>query len=260
MQLMEEKRSLQALLQKKEESLAQYRLMLERSHEKSSKQRSEWEAKLDARCNLEEEYRQCQNENKSLIEQLKQVQKKLSAKEAAINHRIETDTLRSELTKSKQEEDFLATICKMEEEYRQCQNENKSLIEQLEQVQKELPAKEAATNHRMETDTLRSELTKSKQHEVNLLATIRKMEEEYRKCHNENKLLKEQLKQVQKKLSAKEAAIKDHHMETDILRSELTKSKQQEENLLAAIRKMKKEMESRKSILDKISSAFHKKE
>ena len=119
MQLMEEKRSLKALLQKKEESLAQYRLMLERSHEKSTRQQSEWEAKSDARLrNLEEEYQQCENENKSLNEQLKQVQKKLSAKEAAIkNHRMETDTLRSELIKSKQkEENSLTTIRKMEKE------------------------------------------------------------------------------------------------------------------------------------------------
>ena len=263
MHLMEEKRSLEVLLMKKEESLAQYRLMLEHSHEKSSKQRSELEAKLDARqCNLEEEYRHCQNENKLLKEQLKQVQKKLSVKEAAIkDNRMETDTLRSELTKSKQqEEDLLVTMRKTEEEYGQCQNESKLLIEQLEQVQKELSVKEPAINdNRMETDTLRSELTKSKQREVDLLTTIRKMEEECRKSHNEKKLLKEQLKQVHRKLSATEVAIKDHHMETGILRSELTKSKQQEENLLATIRKIKKEMESRKGILDKISSALNKK-
>ena len=168
--------------------------------------------------------------------------------EHTVDHRMETDTLRPELTNSKQQEEgFLATIHKLEEEYRQCQNEIKSLKEQLELVQKELSAKEDAIKiHRAETNTLRSGLTKS-----------RIMEQEYRQCQNENKLLKEQLKQVQKKLSAKEDAIKIQRAETDTLRLELTKSKQQEEGLLATIRKMKKEMESRKGLLDKI---FHKKE
>ena len=262
-QLTEEQKGLQALLKKKEESLAQYRLMLEHSHEKSTRQQSEWEAKLDAmQFNQKEEYRQCQNENKSLIEQLKQVQKKLSAKEAAVNdYCMEADRLRLELTESKQqEENLLATIRKMEEEYPQYQNENKLLKEQLEQVQKELSANEAAMkNHRAETDTLRSRLTKSKQQEADLLATIRKMEEEYPQCQNENKLLKEQLKQVQKKLSIKEAAIKNHRAETDSLRLELTKSKQQKEGLLASTRKMETELDSRKGVLNKISSVFHKK-
>jgi hypothetical protein len=242
MQLIEEKRCLNALLQKKEESLAQYRLMLERSHEKSTRQQSEWESKSDAKLrNLEEEYRQSENENKSLNKQLKQVQKKLSAMEAATkDHRMETDTLHSALTKSKQQEENLqATIRKMEEAYRQCEAE--------------------INNIRMETDTLRLELTKSKQQEENLLATIRKMEEAYRQYKLEKKSFNDELKQVQRKLSAKETAIRNHRMETDTLRSELIKSKQKEENLQTTIRKMKKEMESRKGILDKISSAFHKK-
>jgi len=119
MQLMEEKRSFKALLEKNEESLAQYRQKLERSQEEYTRKQSEWEAKSNARLrNLEEGYRRCENVNKSLNEQLKQIQKKLSEKETAIkNYRMETDTLRSELTKSKQQvENLLATIRKMEKE------------------------------------------------------------------------------------------------------------------------------------------------
>ena len=181
--------------------------------------------------------------------------------EHAVGHRLETNTLPSDLNKSKQqEEDFLAAIHNLEEEYRQCQNEIKSLNEHLEQVQKELSAKDdAITNYQAETDTLRSGLTKSKQQEENLLVTIRKMEQKCRQYQHENKSLNEQLKQLQKKLSAKDDAIINYQAETNTLRSGLTKSKQQEEDLLATIRKMKKEMESKKGLLYKISSAFHRK-
>lgn len=158
-------------------------------------------------------------------------------------------------------EDLLATIRKMEEEYRQWQNENKTLKDQLEQVQNELSAKEAARKEQfMETDTLRQELTNSKQQAEGLLAAIRKKEEETRQWQNENKSLKEQLKQVQKKLNAKETAIKDQCAKIDSLRSELSNSRQQMEDQLAAVRKREKEQESRKGILGRISSPFHKKE
>jgi predicted nucleic acid-binding Zn-ribbon protein len=249
MKLREEKNSIQELLRKKEESVAQYRLMLEHS----GRQRSEYEAKSEARLSeMEEECRQCQDKNKSLSEQLKQVQKKLAAKEATVkDHQMETGNLRLELTKSmQQKEDLLAAVQKTAEEYRTCHNENKSLTEQLEQVQKESALKEAAIkDHRMETDTLRLELTKSKQVETDLRASVRNLEREYRKCQNENKLLKEQFKQVQMKLSA-------NCTETDALRLEMTKSRQQEADLRATIRKMEKEMEQ--GFLSKILSVFKK--
>lgn len=147
-----------------------------------------------------------------------------------------------------------------EGEYRQCQNEIKALKDQLEQVQGELTAKETAIDdYRRETDVLRSWLTKSKQQEETLLVTLRKAEQEYRQCQSDNKLLREQLKHVQKKLSVQQVAVENQRMEADTLRLELTKSRQQEEVLRQAIRKMNKEMAGRKGFLAKILSSFQRK-
>lgn len=122
MQLMDEKRSLKALLQKKEESLAHYRLMLEQSSDSSNKQRMEWrenagrvEGKLRG---LEEDVRRRDKEIQSLKEQIAQNENKMAAQELQVKEsRREVLDLNLKLAQFKQQEiEVRATIRSLEKE------------------------------------------------------------------------------------------------------------------------------------------------
>jgi hypothetical protein len=122
MQLMEEKKNLKNLLYKRDESLTQYRMMLERSQDSYKKQRSDWTVtinKLETKVRqLEEETNRREGEIKSLKDQVEKTQKMLATREAEKkSERAEIFMLREKLGQSQQQLSGLrATIRKLEQE------------------------------------------------------------------------------------------------------------------------------------------------
>lgn len=122
MHLMEEKKSLKAVLNKKDEALTQYRLMLERSQETHKKQSSEWEVTvkgLEVKLSqLEQELRRREAEITSYREQVERTQKQFSARETERKtDQAEILALREKIIQYQQQDDLLKTaIRKLEQE------------------------------------------------------------------------------------------------------------------------------------------------